>query len=123
MPISNILASVLLVITLCMGILLAQVNGEKAVLATNLDNAKLQIDEEQRKSKGAKEDFAGCQSALLNSSNLIAAQSKSSADEESAANSRADRTLAALPALISKDRLASNNSAAASNKWMQELFK
>lgn len=121
MPVSRIMAVILLLITLSLGVLLAQVTGERNTAKIDLGNAKENLKEKKDELDAAKFRAVRCEAALFQQNIDISNTQQQSIVESGKANERADQVLATLPDKIVKDRLA--NTVASANKWMVELFK
>lgn len=121
MPVSRIMAVILLLITLSLGVLLAQVTGERNAVKAKLEGKTEQLDDAKSERDELKFRATRCEAALNQQNIDLSNTQQQSIVESGKANERADQVLASLPDKIAKDRLA--NTVASANKWMVELFK
>lgn len=121
MPVTKILAGVMLVLTLGLGVLLAQVVGERNVAETDLKSTKETLKSTKDDLKDAKADATLCVSTLAQQNLYIAQMQQDALASGYDAIARADEVLSALPKQIADDR--KDVSLVATNKWMVELFK
>lgn len=128
MQITKILAAVMLVITMGLGVLLAQVVGERNVAQTKLESASETLDSQGKALEkiedaldSSKKEVTNCLGSLELQRAAYALLSKQAADETKASVGRADTVLTSLPAQISKDREYRTLSQA--NAWIKELVQ
>lgn len=121
MDVMKILAGILLILTLGLGVLLAQVVGERNVAQTSLDNKTEQLDEAKDQLEEKKSEVSNCLGSLeLQRKSVLAAQAQAEWDRI-ASQDRAETVLTTLPSQIEKDR--TYKSLADTNRWIKELVQ
>lgn len=121
MPVTRILAGILLILSMGLGVLLAQVVGERNVAETDLKSTKETLDSTKESLKESDAAATLCVSTLAQQNLYIAQMQQEALAQGYDSIARADEVLSTLPSQIAADR--KEVSLAAVNRWMTELFK
>lgn len=121
MEVTKVLAGILLILTLGLGVLLAQVVGERNVARTDLSNKTEQLGTVRDQLEEKKEEINNCLGSLERQRHAVAAASDAAIADQASSQERADKVLTTLPSKIAKDR--SYKSLADTNRWMKELVQ
>lgn len=128
MPFMKPMAAVLLVLTLCLGVLLALVVGQRNVARTQLKSTvetlqdkKQELQDTDSQLNEFKFKFNRCEASLNQQNINLSNQQQEAIAAEGTALERADKVLANLPSKIAQDRQATT--VASANEWMGDLFK
>ncbi|MNQ55094.1 hypothetical protein D3C85_691770 [compost metagenome] len=121
MPVSRILIVVLAVIAFSLGVLLAQVTGERNVARTEATVATDTLREKSADLTSSQEEHALCTAALKSQNQQLADTQVARVVDQAEGDKRADTVLATLPQRIASDRT-SQASAVQATLWVERLF-